>query len=653
MKKNLLTVGFLAFALSASAQVLVHVDKDAVFYVGENALVYSGGGIQTKDNGVYDIHGNMMVVGNNTDVIRTLNSTGTADKTDGGNIILRYNNIGDLATSTTGQFFIDGLPQGNITGIVDKEFKNTQHGTYQQIAIPFHNKMISSLSSELGKTFTNIRRSQNEILTWDNARVEASFLDIASTTPKGTSYYMVGTKGMNFGVPPYSMPVNAPGIQGSVFTFRGVPLANGITETLTGAGDGVNFGVNGNGINSYNEKYNSYLQDNWDYNLNPTAPYTIPTFGRNIYQFGNPYLTNLDLKYIGVLESGITDGNDLSEVKGIRFDPGGVVSLPNGATYSLNASFVNFDPTTNIPAGDVGLVIKPMQTFVIKMRDNNPEVGADRTLSFDGLRRFKYYSRFDGVDYNVTAAKGSTSGTLKQLGVIGLNAEGKEIARTYYIVSPNSISGHTTNETVQSTLGSQNILGTYEEDAINGGYDMNYYNSYWLYINEANENDFKGKAVPLALYSNEIKALKFEIRENTKLIEENTHELSTGIGFYYKSANGEIMEIGQNEEVIVTGDQYSLYYGKPTTVLGADGVLKPSRSRVVYNQAVDGFFVKFDPNWKKADIQVFDMSGKLIISQKNVLTNTDFDIKLPKKNIAYIVTAVSENGEKMSSKIIR
>ena len=63
--------------------------------------------------------------------------------------------------------------------------------------------------------------------------------------------------------------------------------------------------------------------------------------------------------------------------------------------------------------------------------------------------------------------------------------------------------------------------------------------------------------------------------------------------------------------------------------------------------------VRFDPNWKTADIQVYDMSGKLILAEKKVLADKDYVLNLAKHNNAYIVTAVSEKGEKISSKIVR
>ena len=651
-------MALLALSLSVTAQnVIFSANKDAVFYVGENALVYNGGGLQTVDNAIYDVQGNVMVVGTSSDDFKTLTSpvlpsTVFTTKTTGSNFILRLNTPATSATSTYGQLYINGLLQGNITATVDKEYRTPKHGTYQQIAMPFNGKTLSSLSGStstigtLGKTFSNTRYSRNEILTWNNATAVSDNFSVSSTTPKSTTYYMLGSNNFDSGNPPAAMPANAPVANGSVYTLRGVPYADGASETLLNAANGINFGTGGNATNSYNERYNTYLQDDWEV----ATPWNLTTFGKNIYQFGNPYFTNLDFSFIGVTETGtVTDNNVISNIQGIRYDPGTVVSLANGSTYSLAAKFINFTSgALPSPVGDVGLIVKPMQTFVIKLRSNTSQA-----LTLNNSRRFSNSARVDGPGgYSVTAAKGATAGTVKQLGVIALDQDGQELARTYYAVYPTAITGYNTQSNVQSSLGSQNIIGTYEED-INGGYDMNYMNSYWLYINEANETDFFGKAVPLALYSNNIKSLKFEVRENSKPIENGEHNLSTGIGFYYKAANGTISEIAQNQIIPVAGDEYNLYYGKSNIVLGTGGTAKPSRTRVVYNGALDKFVVRFDPQWKKSDINVYDMSGKLIISQKNVLTDKDFEINLTKFNSGYIVTAVSETGEKISSKIIR
>ncbi|MEC5158008.1 T9SS type A sorting domain-containing protein [Chryseobacterium sp. MP_3.2] len=660
MIRNLLTVALLSLGVSAAAQnVISSVNSGALFYVSENTLVYNGGGLQTTGTGVLDVRGDVMVVGASGDALQTLNAAGTAPQLSGGNIILRINNPANYASttapSTYGQLYINGIAQSTLlTAIVDKEFRTAKNGTYQQIALPFYQKQISSLSGTgigtLGKTFNNTRYSKNEVLTWNNTTVVSDNFNVSSTTPKGNTYYMLGSNNLDTGNPPASMAANpsVPAIpNGSVYTLRGVPFTNGIVESLSGAGytgvNPINFGPGGSFNNSYNEKYNTYLQDDWDL----ATPWTA-NFGRNIYQFGNPYLINLDLSQIGIVEATPSDGNAISTIKGIRFDPGTVKTLPGVGTYSENAKFVNFTSANPSPVGDVGLIIRPMQTFVIKLNDN---LGA--TLNFDGLRRFKYSPRSSATPYSPTAKQGQTNSSVKQLGIIGLDADGNELARAYYAVYPSATSGYTTGNTVQSRLGSGNILGTYEEDAINGGYDNNYINNYWLYINEANEEDFKGKAIPLALYSSAIKSLKFEIRENAQLIENGVHNLSTGVGFYYKSPTGQVTEIAQNQTIPVNSEEYNLYFGKPNTVLSTNGNVKPSRTVVAYNKSIDKFVVRFDPLWKNADIQVYDMSGKLVITQKSVKADNDYEITLSKGNSSYIVTATSETGEKISSKIIR
>ncbi|NHW59828.1 T9SS C-terminal target domain-containing protein, partial [Escherichia coli] len=72
-------------------------------------------------------------------------------------------------------------------------------------------------------------------------------------------------------------------------------------------------------------------------------------FGKNIYQYGNPFLTNLDL---GQLVSTIPN------IRGVRIEPSGVISTGQGATYSTGYKFVTF--TGGIAVGDTPAIIKPM-----------------------------------------------------------------------------------------------------------------------------------------------------------------------------------------------------------------------------------------------------------------------------------------------------
>ena len=695
MIKNLLTLTVLGACLSANAQILSYLDSNANVYVGKNALVYNGGGMKIKNNAQVLNYGNVMIVGGNTDVFKTVDAS-NVDKTEtngGGNFINKLNDPANYASVnspsspsiyTYGQLYISGLIQNNVTAIVDQEYRAVKHGAYQQISLPFFNKTFSTLSgtTEFNKLFTNTRWSQNEILKWNNRYARFDFVDNATKTltanganDKSTGYYILGSNGLDA-----ANPATQLGGTQTAFTIKGIPYAeeNVTDATIADAGKDINYGVNGASVNMYNERYNSYLQDGlhiasggsaWD-----AADANGRGFGKNLYQYGNPFLTNLDLSRIGHTESATTgDGNDLSNIYGIRFETSGVQYTPNKGGGSTSYKYVTFTNTSGIPGGLTGgtpsvpvgdvdyMMVRPMGTFVIKMKDNTKSSpSAERLLDFKTLRRFQYYPRVSN-SYNVTASRTSSkvagSSTTKQLGVIALDANGNEIGKTYYVVYADAVTGHPDKETSQVTAFSDNIVGTYEE-AVAGGYDYNQTNKYWLYINEANESSFKGKNIKLVNYSTNIKSYKFEIREDAKLVNEGTHALSSGEGFYLRKsvANSELVSLKQGDTFAVDGTEYDLYYGKPDAsgTLGTTDGATPSRTKIVYIQEADKYIVKFDPNWKKADVYIHDMSGKLIFSEKNVSASSDYLIKLDNGvNNTYIINVVSDLGVKVTSKIIK
>ncbi|MCO7319346.1 T9SS type A sorting domain-containing protein [Riemerella anatipestifer] len=648
MKRNLFLLGALSLVSSLKAQFITYVGDKAGVYVKENALVYSGGGVKVVGTGVIDNSGNIMVVGDASSKFATVATDGS-NKLDGGNFILRMTNktVGSLRY---GQLYINGLSQGNITGIVDKQYLDAKHGTYQQMALPFYQKQLSSLNSELGKTFGQTRWSQNEILVFNNATVVSDFIAITEKTPKNTGYFMVGAKGFD---PSLSTMAN------QVYTVKGVPYANDITETLTGAAAGVNFGANGSATNKYRERYNSYWQDAFAITDGITA--WTGDFGKNIYQYGNPFLTNLDL---GQLVSSIPN------IRGVRIEPSGVVSSGQGATYSTGYKFVTF--AGGIAVGDTPAIIKPMQTFVIKLKDNTSQ-----TLNFDNLRRFAYTQRALGTNYSVTAQakKGnlggelttlssnrtannftvSSSSTVKQLGLIALDANGVELDRTYYVVYGDAQTGQPSSASTQ-VAASGNLMGTFEEIPT-GGIDESLSSTYWLYINEANEVTYKGKEIPMYTFSDKIHSFKVDIKENAKPIEEGASKLTSNESFYIKVGD-KFTELRQGATLPVTPSSQSayfgLYYGKPANeVLSSVEVQKPSSTVVVFDSSSNTHRVLFDQTWAKADVVVYDMSGRTIASQKDVDASTAFEIKLPAGQATYLVTAVSEKGVKFSQKIIK
>jgi len=681
MKRKIFTLGLLSLAFSANAQSLLGVQDQASLHIKEDALIYSGGEVKTVADGMIDNFGNVMIVGGG---FKTVTASNT-DKTNGGNFILRLwtkpgITNGSIVNGGTvikyGQLYIDNqTTQAQVTGIVDKEYKDNSHGAYQQMAIPFYKKKFSELSTELNANLSGNRNNRTGVLVWNNSKVRFDHFDPVNNNTTdiklaghavansgATSYYAIGSRYFNSFT---GGTLNT--LSTNVFTIKGVPFAGDITAVLSGAGDGVDFGVGGKNTNYYREQYKSYLGDHWEHSSSPWTG----NYGKNIYQFGNPYLTNINLKYIGTI---------IDNLMGVRVEPSTSVKATGAETGGVYVSYNN----AGVAIGDVKhVIVRPMGTFEIKL--SGPSV---RVLDFGQLRKFAYeantsntstynsgvtvqskssnkefsLSELSELSTNSTAKIANarlSSSTVKQLGVIALDADGKELGRTYYVVYADGVSGQPTKFSSQVTANSKTIIGTFEESK-KGGVDEDLINSYWLYINEANENDFKGKEVPMRIYSSDVKSLAFEILENAEDIADGQERLSSGESFYIFDGKKHVL-IGNNKKISIssTDAEFGLYYGKPVELTSPKNTIatiqKPSATILAYDESIAAHKILFDPEWKKATVQVFDLSGRLIFSQANVdATKGEFVVNLPNAvRGTYVVTAVSETGKKFSQKVIK
>jgi hypothetical protein len=656
------------------AQITTHLDDNSVVFIEKDALYYNQGGTQIKQ-AVFKNRGKVMIKGDSGDFYKTVKSDNSvvtqeeARQNIGGRFVNVLNEPTAFALPNTtakgnnytyGQLFISGFDQTHITGYVQQEHRNVNHGAYQQISLPFYHKLLPSLSEELGKTFTPVRWSQNEILKWNNERAVFDNLNFSQPISDATAYYILGNKN------------NSLEVSSLTRTLTGIPYTDGdnMIRLLENAGANINFGTGGNNLNQYNEKYNSYLQDGFElHNAIGGKPWQ-GNYGRNLYQFGNPFLMNIDLRNIFVDEAD-DDGNFLSNIYGIRVEQakGTVDYTPGTGGGATSFRFVTWDEKTGSPVGDVDwLIIRPLSVFVIKLKNNK-----NQTLNFNTLRRFAYTPRPASTRYTPNSAKGTrtetetkiqekgiaatgiTASTVKQLGVIALDENNEEIGRTYYVVSPTAITGHSPDSNYQISASSNNVIGTYEEKP-SGGYDENFTSKYWLYINEANEIDFQGKPIPAVIYDEKVKSLQFELRENAVLSPEGTSTLSSGLPFYY-GINGQINAITQNEKIqIHSGNEleFQLYYGSPATLnTENEENAVHSKTIIAYNPALEKHIVRFAPDWKSADIEVYDMSGRLVIKAKNHNTSNDYVIDLFHADAMYYVKAINPaTGEVVSGKII-
>ena len=646
MKRSILTLGMLALSFLTKAQtddltyvangVNMTIAPEVVYTVHDGKMTIVGTGKITNS-------GNVMIVDNSgfsgRAGFRTLTTAGLP-KTDGGNFILKMYND-NLSSLRYGQLYFGNNPSPiQVSGIVDKEYKDNHHGSYQQITMPFIGKKLSELSAELlspGDSFkfgagNRANRYSGEAIMWYN-NVYARFDDLEATSiGYNMQYLILGTKKFNAST--------------AVKTIKGVPVSTMVSGLAIPSGgilsSDVVFGTGGKNQNFYRERYNTYIQDQWD----AATPWT-GNFGKNILMLGNPFLTNLDI--INYLPRWTNN-----DILGLRLEPTGVTTSSGNGTQSAGAKNVTYTPGSpySTPVGDVTAIIKPMQTFALKFRNNN----AQSNFRLDLGRRFAYTASPYLASPSVLS-RGS-AGSVKQLGVIALDEHGNELGKTYYVVYPEAQTGKPATYSTQVAAGGENIIGTFEEKP-SGGIDEELQNAYWLYINEANQSDFKGKEIPLKIYSDKVRALKFEVRENAVEVPDSQEKFRNGQSFYISKGN-DLVTVGHNKTIPVSAsdNSFGLFYGKPSgynDVSSAGNVAKPSATVVAFDEATKEYKIFFDPAWNTAKVEVYDLSGRLIYSKDKVDTKAgEFTLSLPSGNRAtYVVKAVSETGSVFSQKIIK
>ncbi len=656
MKKKLLIAAGISLYLVAKSQ-LTYVGDAALMQIQDQALVYSGGGIKLEGSAKINNIGDVMVVtsGENFEVAST------------SDFRLKY-----VSPSVYGQLYIKDMPQANITGRVNKEYVDVVHGTTgrQQVALPFYNLSPSDLLAILPNVnITNSalsstgRWNKRSVFKWNNTT--SAFDQITSTlTPtsvgKPTDYYILSRRNYDGSIA-WDPTVTAENdltatdnIAGTTTTsaitaintkkkiFKGMPVSDAGTDTsvtISGSFTG-SFGANGNSANSYNEKYNSYVDDPF-----VTNKWT-GDYGLNIYQYGNPFLTNVDLSLVKKGNTTSDDENAVSNLNGIYYYTSGVERGEVNAVYT-NATGVKvtFDSNGAIVGGVANdLVVKPMQEVVLKMNDTSSQ-----TLKFNKTRRFAQTARAESTTYSVTAARLSAAPVVtKQLGVILLNSNDQELGRAFYVVNSDAVTGYAPDAArMQATTDNTSIFT--KEEVLSGGADASV--AYGLYINEANETDYKGKQIPLVINDTNAAKLKFFLIEDGKIISDN-NDLSNAKSFYFEN-NGTFTKLNSGMSLPVTNTNftYGLYYDQPNGSLGTNEL---TNGQTIVAKNGNDYVVRFNKKWKSADIEIYSSVGQLIYTAQKVSTNSDYPLPFNNSvNAVYLVKIKSENGEVVTKKVIK
>lgn len=675
MIKKLFTFKLILFNIFGFSQVLTYVGNSALVTVQSQTLVYNGGGLQTAGTAIVNNSGNIMINAGSSD---QLNIAATS------NFNLKFN-----GATSYGQLYISGITQANITGKVNKEYRadaNSGSTAKQQVALPFYNYPISDLVSNLANSpsntagsYLNVTNAANNsagrfnpssVFRWNNAR--ARFDQIAagssalSTTYVGTplDYYILPRRNASGTV------VWDAAAASVVTTFSGTPVSDvsgNQSYTLSGAAAGISFGYNGSAANYYGERYYSYLDDPFQSKTGNAGGWDT-NYGKNLYQVANPFLTNIDLRYIGQSESANPDGNAIPNLQGIAYYTSGLTwtraagtGYPNentngSANGTAGRTVVMVASSGVFQAGDISggrLIIKPMGEFMVKLSADNGNNSAS-AINYTLLRRFASTSRDNTTQTTNPTSKIlddtdiPTDKIVKQVAVIMYDTDSLEIDRTYYAISPSAVTGNNPGNTSLQAYTGDNAFVYTKEEIMAGGEDINL--SGKLYINEANEVTYKSKEIPL--YIADAGApyyLKFEVYEKGERVPEG---LSNGNSFYIKNQSGQFIKIVDGESLSMSGNQVlGLFYELPDGATLATG--NALKGQTIIGKKDSQWVVRFAKYWNNATVEVYSAAGQLLNSKKQISTSSDYSIPLNYQvKGVFLVKAISDRGEVVTKKIV-
>ncbi|MDG4944865.1 T9SS type A sorting domain-containing protein [Weeksellaceae bacterium KMM 9713] len=626
MKKNLLIAALVLPLLTVSAQ---WTQTGGTVSVQPNTLHYMSGTYEVKGGGQAINKGNVNVQGQFT-----------IDET---NPNTEFRNVWNNSKISYGQLIIN--ENSLATGTVIAEYKNTPHTQFfkQSFAVPFDGISALELATQAGlqnpqwithpRNFTYMSsRWENAINMWENSQFASAnmkaddIIGMNNNTSSSSSEPFLPTSS-------YRINQRLEGLDTRLSEYQGKP-AN-MAHSLDVTPFAIDPSSTNYTRNIYGEMLGTYLKDPF-VNINYTSWTTpgivnIPTdFGNNLFSFGNPYTSNLDLR--PSLTGGPVTG--VIQYMGADFivDQGSnilVADAPFKATWD-NGAWI----------GDLeALEVRPFHTFSIK---------TDGTINSIPLGNAN--KTFD-LDYNAPAFVDRT--TTNQLFQVKMQLFKNDLALSRaYIVASNSFeaAAQAGNEAyVLDANPNTNIIYTLQENE-DGTVSQELINSR-VYINGINKDSYVAK--PIMLVHQVANPGQFTL----KGILSNDLINSSNQFFFEDAEEGFIQNITEDFEYTFTAnetttDRFRIYWNGTPEVLNVSDVTAVAKT-LVYKNVDDTFKVRFAENWNKADIFVYNVMGQLVHSAKSVDASIDYTLPLKGHTSAYIVKAVSDKGEVATQKIIK
>ena len=677
MKKNLLALFALSAIYSVSAQN-TSINDAVIVKVNPNTLFYNGGSVSvttTTAGGTTEKiinQGNIQVQGGFTN-----------GNTTGKNFVNKY-----TSNTSYGQLIINNTATVDGPIAIEKPKIDVINNQYFQIGLPFQGAKVQEIFNTTtgvtnfsGNCAVNTpcgdNRYNQTLLVWDATQTEYDAVPTGTDVKPGSNYTVNvqngGFRTFMQGVATNFAMLGKPNNKAVTFS----DVESGIKNANKATFSDYTYAQWKNLLNNYNEDYKSYLGAGVDTNAR---------FGKNLHRFSNPFTSNLDLSNIKKLESWIS-----FKIGGVKKDPTEVFDttirfkinrLPSDYTVKWNnqsggtntgsvriSAYLQKAKTGTTPyfwAGNPdALIIKPFEYFEIdyytiaKTANNNSNIVTASYTIGENLKTFKYNFSSGGSG---AFARNQNNSLLNNeaLKESGLSAENDFTQMELFLLNNNDIQGEasyfvngdfytTGNSTTEKLL--SNPIFLYEESK-----DGTVVTTAQTLLNQFNSQDYIGK--PLRIGFNNLKqgdnyTINLRLFEHSIL--NQVKDLTLGKYYLLDKVKNEVTEVNGNTQINFTADdkindRFEFYWNEKPATLGTDDLNKTNGTYLYAANA--NKYIRFEKRNTTANIEVFDMSGRLISRKQNVNTTSDYKLELVKSTSLYVVVITYKDGKVVSEKTV-
>lgn len=667
MKKNLLAIGLLSISSTVYSQALTFVDQGAKVTVTSGATVYSGGDftLNSTEEKAVENKGNIIIVGN-----YKKGSLANA-ATDGKEFVNVYS-----APNDYGQVIINnGSNTSTDARMVMQRpaASSSYYGATYPISFPFRdnaNYLMTSFGLPTTDFVGNCQPNVNcgtqiynvTLRKWNNSTVQHDPVTTANTFAPG-DYYLLNLR-----------PANMQAVMKNIISYKGTAAPASYTATGKSVIPGeteANFSALA--YNNWKNRNNQYGEAYWTYmgNINSTSF----TYGKNVYRFGNPYTSNLDLSafdgpnaWLKILNGtertikGATDARQIqnfniskrTETFDINWNKQGST---NTGTYYI-AQFDGVQWTGNAQA----LLIRPLETFNLNFSRINPtELGNTRIVNV----RVDFNDVHKTFSYAPSAPGSATTAKMASLTSAARTNSTDSYSRPFYqseiVLVKDNVIQSTPAYLVGSELPTESSTTSQSNDAVYvygiTGTEIN--RSSKKTFTSFNVNEYVGK--PMGIGFNNLSvgstySLNFNLYEGSIFSSPNS---LTGERFYlYDTVTKKAMEITADKSYEFIADansntRFEVYW---RNLPNADNVLNTetavAKSSTFIYKDQNERKLRFSDVAAKANVEIYDMSGKMVSSLNNVSTSSDLLLQQLPVGGLYIVKVIYSNGEVVTLKTI-